>query len=505
MRIFYRPSRIYFILDCLILLLSFYVVLDWFPLTTNTPFDKYSYPSLCYSLTWIFSSYLLKRYKPLKKQSYFGTSIRLFYTTCFVFFIYLVLLHFIFKAYSGYVLLTITAGVFIVNYLLLSLYFAYRFAVEYNDITARSVDKRINAVVRPAAKLDEKNYEQLKSTIHSHSSECALRFLQKHVDLSSGNTLVYISTDPGNLEMIPNYQFSTIIQLERLNNMRGVNKKLSIINEKLPDDGIFICCFESKSTRKKRILKNNPRGLNYVFYFFDFLFKRVMPKIFFTRSLYYFITRGNDRIFTKTEVLGRLYCFGFKVILQKKVGQLTYVFAKRVKQPAPVQKRVYGPLIRLRRSGKDGIPFEVYKMRTMHPYSEYLQGYIFDNNSLKEGGKFNKDIRVTTAGGLMRKYWLDELPMVLNLLKGEMKLVGVRPLSAQYFNLYCKELQDKRVKFKPGLLPPFYADLPRTLDEIQDSEMNYLLACEEKGVFRTDSRYMWKILRNILFKKARSS
>ena len=86
-----------------------------------------------------------------------------------------------------------------------------------------------------------------------------------------------------------------------------------------------------------------------------------------------------------------------------------------------------------------------------------------------------------------------------------MKLVGVRPLSSQYFNLYSKELQEKRIKFKPGLLPPYYADMPRTLEEIQESEMNYLLACEKKGVFLTDARYFWMILKNILFHQARSA
>jgi len=154
--------------------------------------------------------------------------------------------------------------------------------------------------------------------------------------------------------------------------------------------------------------------------------------------------------------------------------------------------------------GMKGKPIKVYKMRTMHPYSEYLQGYIHDKNNLKAGGKFYKDIRITTIGHIMRKYWIDELPMFLNLFKGEMKLVGVRPLSVHYFNLYSKELREKRVQHKPGLLPPFYADLPQTLDEIQESEMKYLLACEEKGVFITDIRYLFLIIRNIIFNKARS-
>ncbi|NDP22635.1 MAG: sugar transferase [Paludibacter sp.] len=505
MKIFYRPAKIYLVIDILILLLSFYVVLDWFPLTTDSPFEKYSIASLCYTISWIVFSYLLSRYKPLKKQKYFKSILRLFYTCLILFILYWVILHNFFKAYSGFVLLTITLGVFFVNYIFQSLYFAYRYAIEYNEVSFLTVKKRVNATVKKAEPLDERSYEQLCSTISSHSANCVLNFFKKHIDLQSGNTKVYVETTPENLKMYPNYQFSTIVQLERLNNMQRINKSLSIINEKLADDGVFICCFESKSTRKKRIIKAYPLGINYLFYIFDFLFKRVMPKIFLTSKFYYFITQGKNRIFSKTEVLGRLYCFGFNVILEKKIGQLTYVISKRVKQPESAQKRIYGPLIRLRRFGRNGKSFEVYKMRTMHPYSEYLQSYIYTKNSLKEGGKFNKDIRVTNIGSFMRKYWLDELPMILNLLKGEMKLVGVRPLSAHYLSLYSMELQDRRKKYKPGLLPPFYADMPKTIEEIQASEMKYLIACEINGVFITDLKYIYLILKNILIKKARSS
>jgi len=221
--------------------------------------------------------------------------------------------------------------------------------------------------------------------------------------------------------------------------------------------------------------------------------------------MYYFLSKGKNRIFSKTEVFGRLYCLGFEVIKERKVDNLTYVFAKRVKQPETTYKRIYGPLIRLRRYGKNAKLFEVYKFRTMHPYSEFLQAYIHEHNSLKKGGKFNKDIRITSIGYFMRKYWLDELPMIFNLLKGDMKLVGVRPLSTHYFSLYSKELQELRIQFKPGLLPPFYADMPQTLDEIQQSEMKYLRECKSKGLISTDVQYFFKILKNILFRKARSS
>ena len=94
--------------------------------------------------------------------------------------------------------------------------------------------------------------------------------------------------------------------------------------------------------------------------------------------------------------------------------------------------------------------------------------------------------------------------MLFNLLKGDMKVVGVRPISQHYFSLYTKELQDKRTRHTPGLLPPFYADMPKTLEEIEASEMRYLTMCEDKGTLRTVLIYVWKIVVPIIFKRARS-
>ena len=133
-----------------------------------------------------------------------------------------------------------------------------------------------------------------------------------------------------------------------------------------------------------------------------------------------------------------------------------------------------------------------------------MQAYIYEKNDLQEGGKIKDDIRISTLGAFMRKYWLDEVPMFVNLVRGDMKLVGVRPLSQHFFSLYNVTLQQKRTQFKPGLLPPFYADMPKTLEEIQDSELRYLILCEEIGVVRADFRYFWKIVNNIVVRKARS-
>ncbi|MBT7035143.1 MAG: hypothetical protein HN973_00310, partial [Lentimicrobiaceae bacterium] len=223
----------------------------------------------------------------------------------------------------------------------------------------------------------------------------------------------------------------------------------------------------------------------------------------FTKRIYFFITKGRGRVLSRAETYGRLYSCGFEIIDERRIGTEIYYVAKKVKKPVFDNSPTYGPIIRLKRYGKGGKLFNVYKLRTMYAYSEYLQEYVYKQNSLKEGGKFSNDFRITTEGKIFRKFWLDELPMLINVFKGNMKVVGIRPLSKHYFNLYSEELKNKRIKFKPGLVPPFYADRPKTLEEIMESEMRYLEAYE-KHPFITDVKYFFKAFYNIIFRHARS-
>lgn len=93
--------------------------------------------------------------------------------------------------------------------------------------------------------------------------------------------------------------------------------------------------------------------------------------------------------------------------------------------------------------------------------------------------------------------------MLINWFRGDLKLVGVRPLSRHFLGLYREDLKQRRQQYKPGLVPPYYADLPETLEEIMDSEKRYLDAYE-KAPLRTDLVYFIKAFKNILFKNARS-
>jgi len=100
-------------------------------------------------------------------------------------------------------------------------------------------------------------------------------------------------------------------------------------------------------------------------------------------------------------------------------------------------------IFRQTRIGQEGRPFEILKFRTMVDGAERLGA-----NISPEG-----DPRVTTVGRFLRSWYLDELPQLINVLRGDMRLVGPRPETPEFVSLYSPA--ERRVlKVKPGLVGP---------------------------------------------------
>lgn len=333
----------------------------------------------------------------------------------------------------------------------------------------------------------------------------SISFINSQVESALDELNILATTTPINVQFLTHNKTDNFVNLKPVNDVQYLNKFFETVNSKLEDDGIFLGCFESKEQRKRRIFEKYPGIFAYLFYYlFDFVWKRVFPKVVGLRKIYFGLTKGHNRVITVPEVLGRLISCGFEICDFQEKDNRTYFCARKVDTPEFDEHPTYGPLISLDRVGLNGEQIRVYKMRTMHPYSEYLQQFIYEQNDLQEGGKFKDDFRITSWGKIMRKFWIDELPMLYNWIKGDLKLVGVRPLSKHYFELYPEQLQYRRLQYKPGLIPPFYADLPSTFDEILASEKKYMMEYE-KHPFITDIKYFVISLYNIFIKRARSN
>lgn len=292
---------------------------------------------------------------------------------------------------------------------------------------------------------------------------------------------------------------------KRLNRIRHLNTFLNCANEALIPGGYLMCHATTAMMKKEMIMRNHSKFSGRIIYFLHYLWHRVCPKLKWTKWFYFWVTDGRNRTYHRVEVMGRLYRAGFEVVDEGfRFGEF-FVLARKVKAPIWDDEPSCGPLIKLNRVTKDGKMIGVYKFRTMYSYSEYLQPYMYEHGGLREGGKFADDYRVNEWGRLLRKCWLDELPMLINFFKGQLKFVGVRPLSRHYFSLYSPEMQKLRTSVKPGLFPPFYyeKETPKTVEDVQASEKRYIESYL-KAPLRTDWRYFWGSVSNILFRRKRS-
>ena len=332
-------------------------------------------------------------------------------------------------------------------------------------------------------------------------------FLDRKLDLNTfdiDNTAIVKSRNLYNVEVFPEKYLELFINLHKINDIRRINEYFIEVNKRMCDGGIFAGNFEPIKYRYDRFRNKYPFILANTLYFFDFLWKRAAPKLPIIRKIYLILTNGQDRALSLAEGLGRLYYCGFEIIDLKVINNLCYFVAKKISPPSSDENPSYSPVIKMKREGKEGKPVYVYKFRTMHPYSEYLQEFVYNNNNLQMGGKFKKDFRITKWGAVFRKHWIDELPMLVNFAKGDLKLVGVRPISKQYLSLYNEEFRKKRINYKPGLVPPYYADMPKNLSEIIQSEKKYLDEYD-KSKIKTDVKYFFKAFNNIVIKKERSA
>ncbi len=124
---------------------------------------------------------------------------------------------------------------------------------------------------------------------------------------------------------------------------------------------------------------------------------------------------------------------------------LAIALAIKFSSPGPV-------FFRQKRSGINGSPFTIYKFRTMNTNAEQFKHELEAMNEMSGPVfKVTNDPRITPIGKFLRKYSLDELPQLFNVLHGEMSLVGPRPLPVDEVRRFDNLAHRRRLSVKPGL------------------------------------------------------
>lgn len=157
----------------------------------------------------------------------------------------------------------------------------------------------------------------------------------------------------------------------------------------------------------------------------------------------------------KYKRIKRVTDFILAVLLLLAFGPLMLLIALGIKLHSP------GPVLyRQQRIGKDGKSLEMLKFRSMrlgsenHLHKEHVQRLIQEDTCPEDLGvkslKLKSDPRITGLGRILRKLSLDELPQFINVLRGEMSIVGPRPSMPYEYELY-KEWHAQRLQVLPGL------------------------------------------------------
>lgn len=168
---------------------------------------------------------------------------------------------------------------------------------------------------------------------------------------------------------------------------------------------------------------------------------------------------------------------------------LSVAFVVKITSKGPV-------LFKQTRYGQSGMPFSIYKFRTMVDGAHSLQDKISHLNEMKGGKLFksDNDPRVTKIGKFLRKTSIDELPQLFNILKGEMTIIGPRPLSTPLNEYEEEELA--RFRVKPGLGCIWQAYFRKETDFKSWMKMDVLYV--NSVSFTLDAKLLFLIAKNAL-------
>lgn len=296
---------------------------------------------------------------------------------------------------------------------------------------------------------------------------------QANIAYLSSNKILQAKTPVQNL-------FRHVIQRDTLDRVEQIDLMMRLMNGAMVDAGLLICRISYNGVSDwKRHKKSNGEVENHR-------------------------TIAVPTRFSLAEWLGRLVFYGFDIVEYRVTGAELIVAVMKTRVPKGTLLPSSSLIYPMKRVGYKGKEIKVYKIRTMYPFSEYLQSFIVSLNGYNNTGKPAHDFRITPWGRFLRKYWLDEIPQLLNLIKGDMGIVGVRPLSVTRFNELPDDVQQLRIQFKPGCVPPYVALCMPDSNSNIEAERIYMDE-KRKSPYSTDVKYFFKAVYNILSGKIVSS
>jgi lipopolysaccharide/colanic/teichoic acid biosynthesis glycosyltransferase len=282
----------------------------------------------------------------------------------------------------------------------------------------------------------------------------------------------------------------------KLNSQSDLNFLLQKIYDKLKNGGIAIFFYLELEDFENKFLTSKFTFLKYIKILFYYVFLRAFPKIPYLNKIFNLI-KLKERVISRAEVWGRLTYTGFEIEIEIKSGENFYLIVKKIYERSKNPNPSFYPIIKLNRVGLNGKIIKIHKLRSMYPYSEFIQKKVFEQKKLNNIGKFQDDFRISKFGKFIRKYWLDELPQLYDWLRGEIKLVGIRAMSQHFFSLYPEDYKQKYLKVKPGIISPIFDEKTSGFSDIVKIEEEYLDSYLKNPMI-TDIKYFFKTISQIL-------
>ena len=348
---------------------------------------------------------------------------------------------------------------------------------------------------------------QMYEVIRSHLPQC-----------ESGIATFEVIDDINSKENIidSNRQVGLLVGVRSLNKVSRLNNFLRFCSSRVSIGGYFAFLYTPLDEELKQMRVKYSGWLYPLVYLGHFLKYRGLPKVpwidkYYFHPMFSWIDKlihtfgnGRQRALPTAELWGRLAYYGIDVLYESEGDGLKYLIAQRVAEPVAARNPSFFAVVALEKVGLDGKSIRLHKVRSMYPFSEFLQKKIFQSHGLTNTGKFKNDFRLTDYGPIIRKNWIDEIPGIFDWLRGDIKLVGMRATSPHYLSLYPKHVYDLYIQVKPGLIPPIFDEKTTGFEEIVEIEHTYLSSYINSPI-KTDILYFWYTFRDIFIRKVKSS